>query len=101
MEVITTTGNATSYTDDGTDANGPKFAHGEWPHYRVAAVNRAGTGPFSDPEPAGGDTAPEFPAAETGERSVLESAPESAIVGDPVAVTDAGSEPLTYTLGRR
>ncbi len=55
MEVITTTGNATSYTDDGTDANGPKFAYGEWPHYRVAAVNRAGTGPFSDSVPAGGD----------------------------------------------
>ena len=53
--VFTTTGAATSYTDDGTDANGPMFVAGEWLHYRVAAVNRVGTGPFSEPRPAGGD----------------------------------------------
>ena len=51
--VFTTTGAATSYTDDGTDANGPMFAAGEWLHYRVAAVNSVGTGLFSDPRPAG------------------------------------------------
>ena len=53
--VFMTTGDATSYTDDGTDGNGPQFAHGEWLHYRVAAINSAGTGPFSDPRYAGGD----------------------------------------------
>ena len=52
-EVITTADAATSYTDDGTDANGPMFAAGNWPHYRVAVVNRIGIGSFSDPRPAG------------------------------------------------
>ena len=53
--VFTTTSEGTTYTDDGTDANGPMFSAGNWPHYRVAAVNRVGTGPFSEPRPAGGD----------------------------------------------
>ena len=55
-EVITTTGDGTTYTDDGTDANGPMFSVGNWPHYRVAAVNQVGTGPFSEPRPAAGDS---------------------------------------------
>ena len=83
--------------------------------YTVTASSEDGTSSFSgvlrnedsEEQPIGGastiavttDTAPEFPATETGERSVLESAPESAIIGDPVAATGAGSEPLTYTLG--
>ena len=54
-EVFTTTGASTTYTDDGTDANGPVFAHGEWPHYRVAAVNPVGTGPFSESVYSGED----------------------------------------------
>ena len=54
-EVFTTTGDGTTYTDDGADANGPMFAAGNWPHYRVAAVNRVGTGPFSESKYAGGD----------------------------------------------
>ena len=54
-EVFTTTGDGTNYTDDGTDANGPVFSAGNWPHYRVAAVNRVGTGPFSESRYAGGD----------------------------------------------
>ena len=55
VEVYTTTGAATSYTDDGTDGNGPMFAAGEWSHYRVAAANSVGIGPFSEPRYAGGD----------------------------------------------
>ena len=54
-EVFTTTGDGTNDTDDGTDANGPVFSAGNWPHYRVAAVNRVGTGPFSESRYAGGD----------------------------------------------
>ena len=54
-EVFTTTGDGTTYTDDGADANGPMFSAGNWPHYRVAAVNRVGTGPFSESKYAGGD----------------------------------------------
>ena len=83
--------------------------------YTVTASSEEGTYSFSgvlrnedsQEQPVGSastiavttDPAPEFPATETGERSVLESAPESAFVGDPVAATGAGSEPLTYTLG--
>ena len=55
VEVYTTTGAATSYTDDGTDGNGPMFAAGEWSHYRVAAANSVGIGLFSEPRYAGGD----------------------------------------------
>ena len=54
-EVITTTGDGTTYKDDGTDANGPMFSAGNWPYYRVSAVNRVGIGPFSDPRYPGGD----------------------------------------------
>ena len=54
-EVITTTGDGTTYKDDGTDANGPMFSAGNWPYYRVAAVNRVGIGPFSDLRYPGGD----------------------------------------------
>ena len=45
-------GNVTAYTDDGADEDGPRFAAGEWLHYRVAAVNLVGTGPFSEPVPS-------------------------------------------------
>ena len=55
VEVFTTTGGGTSYTDDGTDSNGPMFEVGTTRYYRVAAINSAGTGPFSDPRHAGGD----------------------------------------------
>ena len=45
----------TGYVDDGTDSNGPVFSTGNWPHYRVAAANQVGIGPFSDPVFSGGD----------------------------------------------
>ena len=65
-EVITTADAATSYTDDGTDANGPMFAAGNWPHYRVAAVNRIGIGSFSDPRPAGDPLVAQYDANNNG-----------------------------------
>ena len=43
MEVYTTDA-ATSYTDDGTDANGPTFGVGATQYYRVSAINSVGTG---------------------------------------------------------
>ena len=46
--VYTTTGAATSYTDVGTDANGPTFGVGTMRHYRVSAINSVGTGPPSN-----------------------------------------------------
>ena len=47
-EVYTTTGDATGYTDEGTDNNGPMFEVGTTRHYRVSAINSVGTGPPSN-----------------------------------------------------
>ena len=47
VEVFTTTG-GTTYTDDGTDGNGPMFAVGTTQYYRVGAVNSVGAGPTSN-----------------------------------------------------
>ena len=47
-EVYPTTGDATGYTDEGTDSNGPMFEVGTTRHYRVSAVNSVGTGPPSN-----------------------------------------------------
>ena len=51
--VYTASEGATTYTDDGTDDRGPVFEAGDGPHYRVAAINSVGTGPFSEPVPSG------------------------------------------------
>ena len=48
VEVYTTTDSATSYTDLGTDVNGPTFGVGTMRHYRVSAINSVGTGPPSN-----------------------------------------------------
>ena len=48
VEVYATTDAATSYTDVGTDANGPTFGAGVMRHYRVSAINSVGTGPPSN-----------------------------------------------------
>ena len=45
------------------------------------------------------NTAPEFPASETGARSVSESAAAGANIGAPVAAGDTPGDTLTYTLG--
>ena len=44
VEVYTTTGAATSYTEEGADGNGPTFGVGTMRHYRVSAINSVGTG---------------------------------------------------------
>ena len=48
VEVYTTTGAATSYTDEGDDSNGPMFGAGVMRHYRVSAINSVGAGPPSN-----------------------------------------------------
>ena len=48
VEVYTATGAATTYTDEGTDSNGPTFGVGVMRHYRVSAINSVGTGPPSN-----------------------------------------------------
>ena len=47
-EVYTTTGDATGYTDEGADSNGPMFEVGTTRHYRVSTINSVGTGPPSN-----------------------------------------------------
>ena len=47
-EVYTPTGDATGYTDEGDDDNGPMFEVGEVRHYRVSAMNSVGTGAASN-----------------------------------------------------
>ena len=47
-DVYTTTGDATGYTDEGADSNGPMFEVGTTRHYRVSAINSVGTGPPSN-----------------------------------------------------
>ena len=43
-EVYTTTGDATGYTDEGDDGNGPMFEVGTMRYYRVSAINPVGPG---------------------------------------------------------
>ena len=45
------------------------------------------------------NSAPEFPATETGARSVAENTSAGASIGGPVAATDADNDALTYRLG--
>ena len=49
--------------------------------------------------PVGTNRAPEFPASETGERTVPDSTAPRGNVGAPVAATDPDNDTLTYTLG--
>ena len=73
-------------------------------YLRATAEYTDGEGSFSTAQPVSDalvatNTAPEFPATETGERSVLEKTPEGGNIGAPVAATDADDDILTYTLG--
>ena len=52
-DVVMTESTETTYTDHWNDDNGPVFKADQSPYYRVAAVNWAGTGPFSDETNAG------------------------------------------------
>ena len=45
------------------------------------------------------NSAPAFPASETGARSVAEDAEAGEAIGAPVAATDGDNDPLTYSLG--
>ena len=69
---------------------------------QVRAVSGEGDGRWSEiaiDEPALGNTEPEFPGSETGERSVDENTPAGRNIGDPVAARDDDFDTLTYTLG--
>ena len=47
---------------------------------------------------ASGNTDPQFDSSVTGDRAVDENTPAGMDIGEPVAATDADSDPLTYTL---
>ena len=78
------------------------MAEDEGKYLRATAEYTDGEGSVSTAEAVSDalvatNTAPEFPAVETGERSVLESTPEGGNIGAPVAADD--DDILTYTLG--
>ena len=69
---------------------------------QVRAVSGEGDGRWSEiasDEPALGNTEPEFPGVETGERGVDENTPAGRNFGDPVAARDDDLDALTYSLG--
>ena len=69
---------------------------------QVRAVSSRGNGRWSETvseKPESGNTEPEFPGVETGERSVDENTPAGRNIGDPVAARDDDLDTLTYTLG--
>ena len=66
---------------------------------QVRATNSKGTSSWSATSvarPRLANVAPEFPASETGTRTVLESASMGTNVGAPVAATDGDGDDLTY-----
>ena len=65
QEVYTTTTEATTYTDDGTDDDGPPFDAGTTRYYRVSAINSVGPGPASNVALATTDTCLELLGALT------------------------------------
>ena len=90
VEVYTTTGAATSYTDLGTDANGPTFGVGVMRHYRVSAINSVGVGPPSNVAIAG-DVVFRYDADNSGtiERGEVIQAINDYLFGEQGAITRA------------
>ena len=90
--------------DGATSETYTPVAEDEGKYLRATAEYTDGEGSFRNPHAVSDalvatNTAPEFPATETGERSVLESTPEGWNIGAPVAATDADDDILTYSLG--
>ena len=93
-DLVTNTGSiATTYSHSGLEP-------GTTRHYRVSAINSAGTGLPSGIATATTTSAdaPDFPTTETGSRNVLEGTPEGGRIGTPVVATHPEGETLTYTL---
>ena len=86
--VITTTGDGTTYTDDGTDANGPTFGVGATQYYRVSAINSVGTGAPSNVAKAE-DLVARYDANDNGEieKSEVIRAINDYLFGAPGAIT--------------
>ena len=90
--------------DGATSETYTPVAEDEGKYLRATAEYTDGEGSSSTAEAVSDalvttNIAPEFPATETGERSVLESRPEGGYIGAPVAANDANDDTLTYTLG--
>ena len=68
-------------------------------HYRIAAINSAGSGPFSNTASAttASNRAPDFTAANY-ERRVDENTPGDRAIGNPLAASDPDGDSLTYRL---
>ena len=89
-DVVTTESTETAYTDYVDDENGPAFEIGEYPYYRVAAINSAGTGPFSKEA-----TAASPPSGPLGLTAELSEDEESAIILKWEAPEDNGGAPVS------
>ena len=92
-DIVTATSNA--YTPVAAD-------EGNYLRATVSYTDGDGPGKGADAVSANvvaANTAPEFPASETGARSVSESAAAGANIGAPVAAGDTPGDTLTYTLG--
>ena len=79
LDGIMTESTETTYTDYWNDDNGPAFESGQSPYYRVAAINSAGTGPFSG-EVTTGD--PLLLRYDTNRNGVIEKAEVVAAIND-------------------
>ena len=93
--VATTSSSTTTYAHTG-------LAAGTTRHYRVSAINSAGTGNPSNEDsattPTVGNAAPTFTEGATASRNVEENASSGTAVGNPLTATDADNDTLTYTL---
>ena len=89
-DVVTTESTETTYTDYVDDENGPAFEVGQYPYYRVAAINSAGTGSFSKEA-----TAASPPSSPLGLTAELSEDEENAIVLKWEAPEDNGGAPVS------
>ena len=92
-DIATATSNA--YTPVAAD-------EGNYLRATVSYTDGDGPGKSADAvtaNPVPGNTAPVFPASETGARSVPEGAAAGTDIGAPVAAEDTAGDTLTYTLG--
>ena len=90
-----------------TESADTEYSHtglsaGQTRHYRVSAINAAGTSDASDSDDAttqraAGNSQPEFDSSEDGRRSVAEN-DSGASVGSPLAATDGDSDILYFDL---
>ena len=104
IEVSSDAGSIWTDLEANTGSTGTTYSHtglsaGTTRHYRVSAINLAGTSGVSNVDSAttGTNRAPEFPGTSVS-RSVPENTSGGTNIGSPVAAIDDDGDTLTYTL---